>query len=145
MLSVKTVIAEWLIRISHRDPSLGGHKICPFARMPRIVEVTKLSQEVFDIKDNQLTIYMETSVASSYEQIESLCRILKQQHSEYVFLPDHPSRVNFIKDKITGNGYLPCIIVQTKKELESARLALAKTDYYTFWDLEYLEEIRSFD
>jgi len=33
------------------------------------------------------------------------------------------------------------IIAQTKKELLSARERLSKTDYYSYWDKEYLEEI----
>ena len=48
---------------------------------------------------------------------------------------------DFIKEVKTGNGYVPLIIAQTKKELLSARERLSKTEYYSYWDKEYLQEI----
>jgi hypothetical protein len=49
-----------------------------------------------------------------------------------------------VKGLETGNGHLPVIIVQTKKELRTARGLLEKTNYYDYWDEEYLEEIKSY-
>jgi hypothetical protein len=88
---------------------------------------------------------MENEIRSSYENLEELCRTLKIRNPNYVFLPDHPHNPSHINEQETGNGVFPCIIVQTKKELDSARSTLDKTDYYTYWDKDYLDEIRSFD
>lgn len=139
------VVEKWVARISKKNPSLGGHRICPFAKMPRVVSVEKLSIDQFSLLDDQITVYMETSVNSSYEEIEELCRQLKENNLDYVFLPDHPSRPNFIKGQETGNRVYPCIIAQTKQELETARASLSKTNYYDYWDKDYLAEIKSFD
>lgn len=139
------VVTEWISKISIKHENLGGHKICPFARMPRVVAVDKLSLEKFTNLNDQITVYMETDLRSTYDELEELCKTLKSQNPNFIFLPDHPSKKNFIKEHETGNGAFPCIIVQTKQELDSARSALSKTDYYTHWNQNYLAEIRSFD
>jgi hypothetical protein len=145
MIQHKHLVEKWLSRISAKHQDLGGHSICPFAKMPRVVSVEKLCVEEFQIIDDRLTIYIENSIHSSYDELEELCRKLKDRNPNFVFLPDHPHRSTYIKGHETGNGSFPCIIVQTKRELESARLALSKTDYYSYWDEVYLFEIRSFD
>lgn len=138
-------VKQWLTKITEKHSDLGGHRICPFARMPRVIAVEKLCLESFLNLDDQITVYMETDLRSSYQELEELCMILKEQNSNFVFLPDHPSKKNYIKSHETGNGLYPCIIVQTRQELDTARTALAKTDYYSYWDPDYLAEIRGFD
>jgi hypothetical protein len=140
-----STVAEWLARISIKHKDLGEHSICPFARMPQIVSVEKLCMEEFAEIDDRLTIYMENDIHSSYDQLEQLCRQLKTLNPNFVFLPDHPHKINSINGHETGNGKFPCIIVQTKRELDSARTSLLKTNYYQHWDEAYLSEIRSFD
>jgi hypothetical protein len=140
-----SAVSNWLSRISAKHSDLGGHSICPFARMPRVVSVEKLCVEEFTEIDDRLTIYMENDIHSSYDQLEELCRQLKNMNPNFVFLPDHPHKSSYINGYETGNGEFPCIIVQTKQELDSARAAMSKTDYYSYWDNSYLAEIRSFD
>jgi hypothetical protein len=139
------VVERWVSRISKKHPDLGGNKICPFAKIPSVVSVEKLCLAEFAGITNELTIFMENGVRSSYEELEELCRTLKSLNPNFVFLPDHPHKTNYINGHETGNGVFPCIIVQTKLELDSARTALEKTDYYQYWDQDYLDEIRSFD
>lgn len=140
------VVKKWVQRVSIKHEDLGGYSICPFAKnMPNVISVEKLCVEEFKNITGDLTVYMEHGVRSSYDELESLCKILKDSNPNFVFLPDHPSRPTYIKGHETGNGVFPCIIVQTKKELDSARAALIKTDYYKNWDPAYLAEIHSFD
>lgn len=143
--SPELIVENWVSRISVKQSDLGGNRICPFAKMPRVISVEKLCLEDFVNIDSEITIYMETAIRSSYEDLEILCRQLKDFNPGHVFLPDHPHRSNYIKEHKTGNGVFPCVIVQTKQELDSARTSLTKTDYYTYWDKDYLAEIRSFD
>ena len=143
--SPERVVERWISRISKKHADIGGNRICPFAKMPKIVCVEKLCLEEFIGIDGQLTIYMENGVHSSYRELEELCKTLKSLNPNFVFLPDHPHKTNYINGHETGNGVFPCIIVQTKQELNSARQSLEKTDYYQYWDVDYLNEIRSFD
>ena len=105
----------------------------------------KLSIENFSDLDSRITVYMENDIHSSYEEIADLCNTLKTLNPNFVFLPDHPHKPNYINGHETGNGVFPCVIVQTKQELGSARQSLEKTDYYKYWDKDYLAEIQSFD
>jgi S-adenosylmethionine/arginine decarboxylase-like enzyme len=139
------VVDRWVSRITKKHEALGGNRICPFAKMPKVVSVEKLSTGEFIGITDQLTIYMENGVHSSYAELEEICMSLKSLNPNFVFLPDHPHKPNCINGVETGNGVFPCIIVQTKQELTSARTALEKTDYYNYWDADYLAEIRSFD
>ena len=101
-----STVAEWLARISIKHKDLGEHSICPFARMPQIVSVEKLCMEEFAEIDDRLTIYMENDIHSSYDQLEQLCRQLKILNSNFVFLPDHPHKINSINGHETGNGLM---------------------------------------
>jgi S-adenosylmethionine/arginine decarboxylase-like enzyme len=139
------VVEKWVTRITEKHADLGGNRICPFAKMPKVVCVERLCLEEFIGIDDQLTIYMENGVHSSYSDLDELCRTLKSLNPNFVFLPDHPHKPNYINGHETGNGVFPCVIVQIKQELDSARSALEKTDYYQYWDKDYLAEIRSFD
>lgn len=143
--SPERVVEKWVDRISTKHADIGGNRICPFAKMPQVVAVEKLSMENFIGIDSQLTVYIENGIRSSYDDLEELCRKLKILNPNFVFLPDHPHKPNYINGHETGNGVFPCIIVQTKQELDTARSALEKTDYYQYWDKDYLAEIRSFD
>ena len=96
---------------------------------------------MFDNLSDEITIYCEASVNSTFDQINELCHALQQKHSTHIFLPDHPDRPTYIKGVKTGNGHVPLIIAQTKTELLSARERLSKTEYYSYWDKEYLQEI----
>lgn len=142
--STQTVIENWVNRISKKNEKIGSHRICPFATRPHLVSVKKLCLENVAPMDTQVTVFMEESVCSTYDDLVQLCNKLKNNYPNFVFLPDHPHRPSYIDDVETGNGVYPCIIAQTKEELETARRALQKTDYYTYWNPEYLAEIKSF-
>ena len=138
------VIAEWLQKVKKPRQELDGKSVCPFARMPGVIVVDKLSIDKVEPLGTQLTMYVESTVTSTFEEINKLCIRLNKKHKRYIFLPDHPEKKNYINGVETGNGHLPVIIVQTKKELLTARKVLEKTDYYDKWDKDYLEEIKSY-
>jgi hypothetical protein len=138
------VIANWLKTVKTPRDELDGKSICPFAKMPGIIVVEKLSTKSIEPLGTQITMYVEKTINSTFEEIDAVCRKLNKKHKKYIFLPDHPTKKNFINGVETGNGQLPVIIVQTKKELLTARSLLEKTNYYDKWNKEYLEEIKSY-
>lgn len=137
-------IKEWLFKITQSHPALGGHRICPFAKkMPKVIS-TDFFNETDICPDLELTIYVEVSRSSSYQDLIEICQRLRQKHKTHVFLPDHPLSQIDINGIKTGNGVYPCILVQPESELENARKKLEKTDYYTYWKEESLLEIKNF-
>lgn len=143
--SPNRIVEKWVTRISEKNPSIGHNRICPFAKMPRVISVEKLSLAEFRGITEEITVYMENGIRSSYQDLVELCMTLKTLNPNFVFLPDHPQKKNHIRGQETGNGVFPCIIVQTKRELHSARAALEKTDYYSYYDQSYLAELKDFD
>ena len=74
------------------------------------------------------------------EELSEHCERLAELYPDMIFLPDS-TRETFINGVQTNNGKYNLILCQSKKKLLDARRQLAKTDYYTFWDPEYLREI----
>ena len=138
------VVADWLSKVKQARPELNGKSICPFAKMPGVITVDKLSIKNIEPLGKQITIYIEKTIESTFDELEILCRKLSKKHKNYIFLPDHPEKKNYINGVETSNGHLPLVIVQTRKELLTARSILEKTDYYDLWDKDYLTEIKSY-
>jgi len=142
MDDIDKAMSLWIGRISQPQESLGGNSVCPFAKkLPPIVKTSKLNSKLFENLSDELTIFCETKISSSFSELEKLCMKLSKKYPSHIFLPDHPYRKTYIKDVETGNKCYPLIVAQTKPELESARNSLSKTDYYSYWDKKYLEEI----
>ena len=140
--NIEKQLGIWLEHITKPRSEIGNYSICPFAKdLPPVITANKLEAQLFENLSDEITIYCEAEINSTFDEIDQLCKKLNKKYTTHIFLPDHPHRETFIKGVKTGNGYVPLIIAQTKKELLSARERLSKTDYYSYWDKEYLEEI----
>ena len=140
--NIEQKLGIWLEHITKPRTEIGNYSICPFAKeLPPVIVTDKLEQTQFENLTDEITIYCEAKISSTFDEIDELCKQLNKKYTTHIFLPDHPHRETFIKEVKTGNGYVPLIIAQTKKELLSARERLSKTEYYSYWDKEYLQEI----
>lgn len=138
------VINNWLQHVKLKQEKLNNYPLCPFAKdMPTIVEVDKISIDVIS-EVKELTIYVEKTINSSIDELDTICKKLNKKYTDHIFLPDHPSQKNYIQGIETGNQHLPLIIAQLKTELLPARRKLENTKYYSFWDEDYLNEIKSY-
>jgi hypothetical protein len=143
-MNPRTVILNWLKHVRQPRKELGGKSICPFAVVPEIVVVESLDESCFENLSDKITIYVEQTIDSTFEELNAVSKKLGELHPTHIFLPDHPHKKNYIQGIETGNGHLPLIIAQTRKELTEARTLISKTDYYDYWDEEYLTEIKSY-
>ena len=132
-------ISRWLNHVKTPQDALKGHSICPFAsNIPLIVEsISNIEEHI----SNKLTIFVDTTKSTSFKDLKEICDSLNTAYTDLVFLPDHYTNITKINSIVTNNQDYPLIIMQSKKELQAARDKLSKTDYYSFWDEEYLEEI----
>jgi hypothetical protein len=143
-MNPQTVILEWLKQVRKPRKELGGKSICPFAVVPEIVVVDGLNESCFENLSDKITIYVERTINSTFEELDAVAQKLNKLFPTHIFLPDHPHKKNYIQGIETGNGHLPLIIAQTRKELTEARNKISKTDYYDYWDKDYLTEIKSY-
>jgi len=136
-------INEWVALLDVEHSPLGQHKICPFAKSTKfkLVEIELLSV-VPPAEDFDLIIFKVESTAT-LDDLVNKCKELNATYKEIVFLPDHKDRTTFLNGIQTNNGKHNLLLCQSRRKLDKARAALLKTNYYSFWDKEYLEEIMS--
>ena len=62
-------------------------------------------------------------------------------YPDYKFIADHGKTKTYIQGVMTGNGKYNLVFVNKRKEIQEARKKLAKTNYYDYWDKDYLKEV----
>lgn len=132
---------EWILRVSKKNPLIGGFEICPFASkhtykivFSSINDIKPLDEEfgvvIFVIEDDLNLI-----------SIEKKCKELSKTYPKYVFFEDCRDEPSFIGDVQTNNGKYNLILYQNRNFLRKVREKLAKTKYYSHWNQEYLKHI----
>ena len=74
---------------------------------------------------------------SLYDAVDDYNR----NYPNYKFIADHGKTKTYIQGIQTNNGKYNLVLCQSRKELTEARKKLAKTNYYDYWDKNYLEEV----
>jgi hypothetical protein len=141
MDEIKTHIDSWIDHLSTKQIALGNYSVCPFAKKAGYeIIVTDGSNINPPPWDFELIIY-KLPDEYTVEEITELASEYNNLYPEMVFLPDHKDRDTFINGVPTNNSKYNFILCQWRDNLQSARDGLEKTDYYSFWDSKYLEEI----
>ena len=133
-------ILHWIQEISKIRPELGNFSICPYASGANFcVQEQKLSQIVpnpdFDVIIN--IVEDDIDANSLYESVDDYNR----KYPNYKFIADHGKTKTYIQGIQTNNGKYNLVLCQPRKDLTEARKKLAKTNYYEYWNKNYLEEV----
>ena len=133
-------ILHWIRQISKIRPELGNFSICPYATGANFsVQEQKLCEIVpnsdFDVIIN--IVEDEIDANSLYESVDDYNR----KYPNYKFIADHGKTKTYIQGIQTSNGKYNLVLCQPRKDLTEARKKLAKTNYYEYWDKNYLEEV----
>ena len=64
-----------------------------------------------------------------------------RNYPDYKFIADHGKTKTYIQGIQTSNGKYNLVLCQSRKELTDTRKKLAKTNYYNYWDKNYLKEV----
>lgn len=145
-------LIEWLERISKPKDELGGFSVCPFAK--KALEDKKVfwsyigpEAESYILRyieatpEFEVIAFFNLKCDLTFDDLYRIVQSLQSKRKDMIFLPDHPLNPGYIKSIETGNQRYPCILVQTRKSLEEARLKLKRTNYYDYWDEDYKKEI----
>ena len=133
-------ILSWIQEISKIRPELGNFSICPYASGANFsIQEQKLSEIVpnsdFDVIIN--IVEDDIDANSLYDAVDNYNR----NYSDYKFIADHGKTNTYIQGIQTNNGKYNLVLCQSRNELTEAREKLAKTNYYDYWDKNYLEEV----
>ena len=91
-------------------------------------------------QDYDVTIYVvEDNISAQflYDAVDDYNR----NYPDYKFIADHRKKKTYIQGIQTSNGKYNLVLCQPREELTEARKKLAKTNYYDYWDKNYLEEV----
>jgi hypothetical protein len=88
----------------------------------------------------KIKIYNITNPNLTPVELDYWCEYFTNRYENYIFMSDHKDRDTYINGIKTNNGYFNFMLVQSLPELNEARKSLLKTNYYSFWDPEYLKE-----
>ena len=133
-------ILNWIQEISKIRPELGNFAICPYASNANFsIQEYKLHQIVpnsnFDVIIN--IVEDDIDANSLYNAVDDYNR----NYSDFKFIADHGKTETYIQGIQTNNGKYNLVLCQPRNELTEAREKLAKTNYYDYWDKNYLEEV----
>ena len=133
-------ILHWIGQLSKIRPELGNFAICPYASKANYKIVEEKLSQIVPNPDYDVIIYVVEDNMSAqflYDAVDDYNR----NYSDYKFIADHGKTKTYIQGIQTSNGFFNLVLCQPRKELTEARKKLAKTNYYDYWDKDYLEEV----
>jgi len=141
MHDLTQVIKSWIRHISTPDNNLNGFSVCPYAK--------NASYEIIELKDLNLCppenlskiIIYKLPDELEFSELFLLAQKNNQIYPNLIFLPDAAKRFTYINNVQTNNGHFNLILCQKRNDLLKARENLLRTEYYSYWDKKYLDEI----
>jgi len=133
-------ILHWIGQLSKIRPELGNFAICPYASKANYKIVEEKLSQIVPNPDYDVIIYVVEDNMSAqflYDAVDDYNR----NYSDYKFIADHGKTKTYIQGIQTSNGFFNLVLCQPRKELTEARKKLAKTNYYDYWDQNYLKEV----
>ena len=133
-------ILSWIQKISKIRPELGNFSICPYASGANFcIQVRKLNKIVPNSDYDVIINIVEDDIDANflYDAVDDY----NHNYPDYKFIADHGKTKTYIQGIQTSNGKYNLVLCQPRKELTEARKKLAKTNYYDYWDKNYLKEV----
>ena len=133
-------ILHWISQISKIRPELGNFAICPYASKAKFEIVDEKLSQIVPRDDFDVIIYVvedDMSANFLYDAVDDYNR----NYPDYTFIADHGKTKTYIQGIQTSNGKYNLVLCQPRSELTEARKKLAKTNYYDYWDENYLKEV----
>ena len=133
-------ILHWIGQLSKIRPELGNFAICPYASKAKYAIIDEKLSQIMPNDDFDVIIYVvEDNISAQflYDAVDDYNR----NYPDYKFIADHGKTKTYIQGIQTSNGKYNLVLCQPRQELTEARKKLAKTNYYDYWDKNYLEEV----
>jgi hypothetical protein len=140
MTEKEAYIHEWIKQVSTPKDKLGGFAVCPYASGSKTLIVETTIDDIVPQPGYDVIVFIIEDFWRP-DQVEKWVKLYNDKFPYYKFFEDLSSRDTFISGVKTNNEKFNLILCQSKKKLSAIRKKLAKTDYYSFWTEEYLEQI----
>lgn len=133
-------ILEWAKDLAKEREELGGFSVCPYASGSKTKIVESPIDDIVPEPGYDVIIFIVDDLWN-LTQVKKWVEIYNEKFSYYSFFEDCASQPTFINGIQTNNKKYNLILCQSKKKLSSIRKKLSKTEYYTYWNEEYLKQI----
>ena len=140
MTQKEAYIRNWIKEVSKIRPELGNFAICPFASKAKFKIEERNIDDIEPLDGYDVVIFIVEDHLS-LNDINHYVEKYNLQYKHWDFFEDCGSYDTFINGVQTNNGKYNLILAQPKEKLKNFRKKLAKTEYYDYWDSEYLKEI----
>ena len=134
-------IFNWIKEVSTKKSELGGFSICPYAFMSKTKIIETCNFNLIEPNSNYDVVIFILDVRLEVDQIKENIVKLNNKYPKYLFLGDFHSIDTYIGKVKTNNSKFNLILCQNKKKLTKFREKLLDTNYYSYWDENYLKEI----
>ena len=133
-------ILNWIRDLSKIRPELGNFAVCPYASKAKFIILEEKLRKVTPRYGWDVVIYV---VEDEHDEdfLYAMVDDYNRTYSKYKFIADHRKSNTKINGILTSNGKYNLVLCQPREELTEARKKLAKTDYYKYWDKNYLEDV----
>ena len=133
-------ILDWIGKLSKIRPELGNFAVCPYASTANFIILEEKLRKVCPRIGWDVVIYV---VEDDHDEdfLYAMVDDYNRTYQKYKFIADHRKSKTKINGVPTSNGKYNLVLCQPRQELTEARKKLAKTDYYNYWDKNYLEEV----
>ena len=133
-------ILDWIRKLSQIRPELGNFAVCPYASTANFIILEEKLRKVCPRPIWDVVIYV---VEDDHDEdfLYAMVDDYNRTYQKYKFIADHRKSKTKINGVPTSNGKYNLVLCQPRQELTEARKKLAKTDYYDYWDKNYLEEV----
>ena len=132
---------EWILKVSKKNPLIGGFEICPFASKHTYKIVFSSINDIQPLDEEFGVVIFVIEDDLDLDTINKKCKELSKLYPRYSFFEDCRDESSFIGDVQTNNGKYNLILYQNRNLLRKVREKLAQTEYYGHWNQEYLRHI----
>jgi hypothetical protein len=134
-------IKEWIDHISRPREELGGMSVCPYAKGATYEIIETDGSNISPPSQNFELIIYKLPDTFTIVQVEQIAEKYNKLFPNIIFLADPKDRITEINNVKTNNGKYNLILCQLRDNLESARVKLKNTKYYSYWSSDYLDKI----
>lgn len=153
---------DWVFgHVAPPRPQFGGLPICPFAKTAITIKdtveiwtidsasINSFGQVIYKMcldnnwKEKEILIFIDKEKYSN-EEIETIQNYLNRwfkNEEDLIAFKDHPDDPVIIDGVNTSYPHYPFIMVQKRKNIDVAHEELKKTEYYSRWSKQNLDDV----
>jgi len=133
-------IYEWAAEVAKQREELGGFSVCPYASTSKNKIIECPIDDIVPESGYDVIIFIVDDFWN-INQVKKWVEVYNKKYTYYKFFEDCASQPTFINEVQTNNKKYNLILCQSKKKLSAIRKKLAETEYYTYWNEDYLKQI----